>query len=701
MSRFDRPPEIDYLAKDFASFRQLMLDQIALLIPDWQERHPADLGNMLVDILAYAADYLSYYQDAVATEAYLGTARLRRSVRRHARLLDYDLHNGCNARTWVHIALEQHVSHCYLPKGTVLLAGVSSSEHDCVLSSQRAALLSQENSVQVFTTMHDADLSALHQEIPFHVQGREDAILPRGAVSARLRDSWLHKAADKRALDGLAVGDVLILEQRLDPASGLSAGVDPSHRHAVRLTQVERLLLEPAPAHHNTAAAVTPVVRIAWDLADALPFDLPVGPFRSTSAAAEVSVALGNVVLVDHGAWVGPETLPPIATGDRYRPLLLSRDITYATAYDHTQARKQPARATLRQRPNEAQAVVELTEVQTTQLAETGGHPPLMRRTQSASGATQFETVHRWVQRRDLLSSDRTGRNFVVETEDDGRATLRFGFGGLGKEPAPDSTLIASYRTGNGSQANVGRHAIAHIVSDSDELSHKIVRVRNPLPVTSGIDLEPIDTARLAAPYAFQNHLSCIHPDDYVRLAQQFPGGDVLRAAAQIERTGNWQTVFVYAQRTGGRLADLAFRQQLLAWLQPLAMSGYQVAVRSPYYVDLELHLRVRVMPGRFSSAVQQAVKTALGSGVLEDGSPAIFNPDTLAFGQSLYRSQIIRAAMAVDGVAQVEIVSFRRLDDSRSSDPLPIGKLEIARLNTDPGRPERGRLRIDLEGGA
>ena len=106
MSRFDRPPEIDYLAKDFASFRQLMLDQISLLVPDWQERHPADLGDVLVEILAYAADYLSYYQDGVATEAYLGTARLRRSVRRHARLLDYDLHNGCNARTWVHITLQ-------------------------------------------------------------------------------------------------------------------------------------------------------------------------------------------------------------------------------------------------------------------------------------------------------------------------------------------------------------------------------------------------------------------------------------------------------------------------------------------------------------------------------------------------------------------------------------------------------------------
>src|SRR6266436_8816823 len=94
-------PEINYLAKDYASFRQLILDRLALLVPDWTERHVPDLGIALVEVLAYVGDYLSYYQDAVGTEAYLETARKRISVRRHARLVDYKLHEGCNARAWV------------------------------------------------------------------------------------------------------------------------------------------------------------------------------------------------------------------------------------------------------------------------------------------------------------------------------------------------------------------------------------------------------------------------------------------------------------------------------------------------------------------------------------------------------------------------------------------------------------------------
>jgi len=99
-------PEISYLAKDFASFRQLMLDRLALTMPDWTERHVPDLGLTLVELLAYAGDHLSYHQDAVAAEAYLDTARQRISVRRHARLVDYAVHDGVNARAFLHLATD-------------------------------------------------------------------------------------------------------------------------------------------------------------------------------------------------------------------------------------------------------------------------------------------------------------------------------------------------------------------------------------------------------------------------------------------------------------------------------------------------------------------------------------------------------------------------------------------------------------------
>ena len=95
------PPPINYLAKDYPGFVQVMLDRLSLLAPLWQERNPADLGVALVEMLAYVGDQLSYRQDVIATEAYLGTARLRTSARRHARLVDYQIGEGANARAWL------------------------------------------------------------------------------------------------------------------------------------------------------------------------------------------------------------------------------------------------------------------------------------------------------------------------------------------------------------------------------------------------------------------------------------------------------------------------------------------------------------------------------------------------------------------------------------------------------------------------
>jgi len=86
------PPEpaIDYLAKDFASFRRALSDFSALRYPQWVERSEADLGVMMMEALCAVADDLSYYQDRVAAEASLDTATQAVSVLRHARLVDYE-----------------------------------------------------------------------------------------------------------------------------------------------------------------------------------------------------------------------------------------------------------------------------------------------------------------------------------------------------------------------------------------------------------------------------------------------------------------------------------------------------------------------------------------------------------------------------------------------------------------------------------
>ena len=200
-------PEIDYLAKDYQGFRQLMLDRLSLLVPGWSERSPADLGVALVELLAYAADNLSYRQDAIANEAYLATARQRISVRRHARLVDYFMHEGCNARAFVHFdVVGQGVA---LAARTQLLTKTPKLETVVAPASQelRDAI---GGGALVFETGHDAVLDERLNRLSFYSWGDQGCCLPKGTTAATLRAN----------LDGvLDVGDMLIFEEIVSPTT--------------------------------------------------------------------------------------------------------------------------------------------------------------------------------------------------------------------------------------------------------------------------------------------------------------------------------------------------------------------------------------------------------------------------------------------------------------------------------------------------
>ncbi len=443
------PPAIDYLAKDYASFRRLLLDRLNLLIPGWREEHEPDLLVTLVELLAYEGDRLSYLQDAVATEAYLQTARRRISVRRHARLVDYHLHEGCNARAWVCIETSEDTQWTARddlffitsyqgapPLGTVLsdrdLVHVAPSAYEVfepielapaadgvsrASSGLARSLLERRDRVAEFVhrqlqpavrdtldgwggegdppaglnslllgeldrlareqalhlvsafdgythsdearrllrrPLRGGDLVELsrlllraafadelappagvrfvvaHNRIAIHTWGERDCCLPRGSTAATLVDSGLE----------LVPGDWLLLEEVRDPATGLADDADPAHRHVVRLTSV-------TPTRDPVLEV--DLLEVEWGLADALPFPLCLsaqGPAPDCEWLVDISVACGNVVLVDHGrhrldeldavevaAVVEPcdgcrpeEEL----VADSYAPVLGAPDVTYA-----------------------------------------------------------------------------------------------------------------------------------------------------------------------------------------------------------------------------------------------------------------------------------------------------------------------------------------------------------------------------------
>ncbi|WP_328367613.1 putative baseplate assembly protein [Streptomyces sp. NBC_00445] len=299
---FPDTPVVDYTARDYDTIRKLLLDRLALTTPDWVERNPADLGVTLVELLAYTGDQISYQQDAVATEAYLDTARRRVSVRRHVRLIDYAMHDGCTARAYV--AVEAAGDHTLAP-GTYRFASVdvrTLDPHDrpepgTVIGEADLGDLDERGSVEVFEPVVTADpleLRVAHNAIRLWTWGGEVCTLPKGATSATLRDEWQDpETCRDRQLD-LKPGDLLVLEEVKGPRTGTPGDQDPAHRQAVRLTSV-------TPAVDRIEDQ--PVLEVTWAVEDALrfPLCLTTRGGRDCLPVEDVSLARGNVVLVDHG----------------------------------------------------------------------------------------------------------------------------------------------------------------------------------------------------------------------------------------------------------------------------------------------------------------------------------------------------------------------------------------------------------------
>ena len=96
---------VDYMARDWRSYRQALLEMVSLRHPHWKDRLEADLGMMMLESMAALADEMTYTQDRFAREAHLETASQRRSVRRHARFVDYEMHDGLAASGWLMVAV--------------------------------------------------------------------------------------------------------------------------------------------------------------------------------------------------------------------------------------------------------------------------------------------------------------------------------------------------------------------------------------------------------------------------------------------------------------------------------------------------------------------------------------------------------------------------------------------------------------------
>jgi hypothetical protein len=263
------------------------------------------------------------------------------------------------------------------------------------------------NGVQVFQPMQDALLYEEHNQMLFYTWGDTECCLPQGALEATLNGSF----------PNLQPGDVLIFQEIIGPQTGNEADADLRHRCAVRLTQVAttdangRLLVDPLfdpngnPILNPAIQSPAPVTEIQWSLDDALPFPICISSIYLDSngtrhSVTNVSVALGNVVLADHGLSIsgtrlGTVPTPPLLrwprdpAADRCQPTLrVSLPVRFRPPIPDsplTQAVPQPLTG-IPVTPN----VVLLDQLGSASLTDSNGFVSLMVQAASPAGWPQF-----------------------------------------------------------------------------------------------------------------------------------------------------------------------------------------------------------------------------------------------------------------------------------------------------------------------
>ncbi|HZR27431.1 MAG TPA: hypothetical protein VFA71_01520 [Terriglobales bacterium] len=705
-------PLLDYEAKDYASFRRLMLDLLPQLNPNAIERNPSDLGIALIELLAYTGDRLSYFQDAVVNEAYLATVRQRISARRLAKLIDYKMHDGRNAWTYVHIGVNAPLN---LDQGSKVVSRISSplrgdaAAPGAVIDGNKitADLLKTDPALSgavVFETSHPQRLDPKNNQIVIHTWGNDECCLAAGSTEAFLYTIMPDQTAD---IPVLKKGDFLLFEEVEGSLSGLAADASPAHRQVVQIDQdpaidsdplFSNLTVNGIPQPLLPLQTPLPLLRVHWRLQDALvrPICISTRPLNM-ALLRNVTIARGNIVLADHGLTTSetiasPAAMPSAAdNANNFRlplsdgPLTMQEEPAQVN-YDPATLRLLTARKDLTGNARTAKPAVAL----------------------SIDFPTGSEL---WVPVNDLLESSTFDQHFVVEVNNNNQALLRFGDDEYGRSIFGALKFHAVYRIGNGTIGNVGSEGLAHLALNP--VVNVVTTVRNPLAAGGGVEPETIEQVRQWAPQAFRvEKFRAVTEADYADIARKLP--QVQSAVASFRWTGSWYTVFVGIQPSsttdlvlkpnGVMLLTDTLRETVFEFLTSYRMTGYDLEIRAPEFLPLEIDLSICTAPGYFRGDVEQGVLMALSSRILPDGSRGFFYPGNWVFGQSLYLSQLYAAVEAVQGVDSLEVTvfsQFGRPDNGElAKGVIAAGPWQIIQLDNDPNFMEHGVLKLTMLGG-
>jgi hypothetical protein len=711
----DAPPElavaIDYLVKDYASFRQALLEFIPTRMPEWTERNEADLGMMLLELFAYTADTLSYMQDRVANEAFLETAGQRRSVAGHLALIGYEMDQGASAYTWLQFKVERAQS-------------LNPSLRVCNKPGR------ENEQVIVFEPHGDVTLRPEHNEMPVYTGGDVDCCLPSDALSLTLGGNYPYLQTGNHVLldDGEGQRDIVeitsVSRETDTTLIGWSERTPLRHTYCVRAFRTGTkigLLRKVIPCNSTICVGIT----TDWvQFTEVILTVTPNSDIRSDGKKVllEKLKVDGGVLFLHWTESCGQnvletlivQTLPRLVVRGNLAPAThgetIEEEKLLTVPDDRQELPEDDYEKRLSRGLRLSRAPLAYLHPNTPSLPPPIIAPDSLPRRQPRGISTLTVTVDAtpWQERPTLLDSGPNAPHFRVEIDDAGDATVRFGKkdSGFGARPQYPAPITARYRVGGGVVGNVSADTLVQIQTLAGTGPLGIQAVTNPVPAIGGRDLESSDHARRFAPATFKKPLVTLTAADYQAAVEGYRDAadtqPIQRARAAFRWTGSWLTALLAVDPFGAAKLPLDQEKDLLAFLDARRLAGYDLEIiDEPNFVAVELAIDICVKPGFRPDDVEREVRALLGE-------TKLFHPDNFSFGQSLYVSRIFDAVAGVPGVSASHITRLCRYraanfqaqtEANLKQGFLAVGPDEIVRLDNDRNFPENGTVVVKAKG--
>jgi len=676
---------VDYQSRDFWSFRRALLDFASLRYPDWQDRLEADAGIMLIEIMSALGDELSYYQDRIAREAYLETATQRRSLRHHARLVNYEIHEGLAASTWLDVTVKDTESDSINAGADVWAISDNGNPIYYEVGWGLKDIINQER----------FDVNAVINSLSPHIWDEHKTCLPIGATKIYI---------DGRHKSDLPFNDTTIHDQ---PCRWMLLKTNPTNPAiqerrwmvcVIEISEHEDPLVDDSSCDRE-------ITRLVWQQAQALPFEMDL----------ETLEVRGNMVPASAGRYyesffvtgIDIDVLKP-GLSDKEQSVV-SRTVERHGANDsimHLYSLQSSEGTPLCWLGDSARTAIPevcICEVDWVdgQWQAIAGCEWEWTRSFLGEHASQADDEHFTLEDgtwRRVMGYQRIGEEIVHKdyVSSDGK-TIRFGDNEFGIVP-DNKVFKVAYRLGNGRIGNVAADTLVNF--DTNAMSFAL-SITNPLAAENGKDPETSEEVKQLAPEAFRAvTYRAVRELDYREAAERLTW--VQRAGAQFRWTGSWLTAFVTPDPLGAVSLNEDQREKLTIQMDRFRQAGREAVVTDPMYADIDLKIMVCVQPHAYPGQVMARVLKSLVGNKKQRG---FFSPDNFTFGSPLRRSQLETNIQEVSGVRAVRQVEIHRRGHFDWK-PLtgmyyPVGDQEVLRLENNPEFPERGTLQLTMEGGA